>query len=173
VNYLKDFLIPFRGLGIGVHNYIWELSHLFFEAVDNSDIDDASLEVKLSIDKQERLMTFQFTMNGSVIVKCDRCLEKLEIPVDAEEILYIKFGIESEEESDNVLILADTEYQINVSALINEYITLALPLRKVHLDSNKEGDGCNEDIIHKLEELSGRNGMDPRWEKLKNIKLDQ
>jgi len=173
VNYLREFSIPYRGLSIGVHNYNWEISHKFFEAVDNSEIDDATIEVDLILEKQERMMICNFTINGSIIVKCDRCLDELELPINSEETLYIKFGTESEEEADDVLIIAESEYQIDVSRLINEFITLSLPLKKVHSSGKKGGHGCNREIINKLEELSGENKVDPRWEKLKNIKLDK
>lgn len=173
MNYLKEYQIPFKGLNIGVHNYKWEISHKFFEAIDNSEIDDAAIEVELDLDKQERMMICNFKITGSVFVKCDRCLDKLELPVNTEEILYIKFGTENEEEADDVLIIAESEYQIDISSLINEFITLSLPLKKVHLSDDEDGDGCNIDIINKLEELSGENIVDPRWEKLKNLKIDK
>jgi uncharacterized metal-binding protein YceD (DUF177 family) len=173
VNYLKEFQIPFKGLNIGVHNYKWEISHKFFEAIDNSDIDDAAIEVELDLEKQERLMICNFNITGSVFVKCDRCLDRLELPVNTTETLYIKFGAETEEDSDDVLYIAETEYQIDIGSLINEFITLSLPLKKVHLSDENDGDGCNLEIIRKLEELSGKNNVDPRWEKLKNLKLDK
>ena len=173
MNYLREFSIPYRGLSIGVHSYKWEISHKFFEAIDNSDIDDASIEVVLDLEKQERMMICNFSISGVVFVKCDRCLDELELPVNIEETLYIKFGLETKEEADDVLIIADSEYQIDVSNLINEFIALSLPLKKIHSSDEKDGNGCNKEIINKLEELSGKNKVDPRWEQLKNLKLDK
>lgn len=170
VNYLKEFYIPFKGLNIGVHNYKWEVSHKFFDAIDNSEIDDAAIEVELDLEKQERMMICNFKIAGSVFVKCDRCLDKLELPVNKADTLYIKFGEDNEDEADDILYIGESEYQVDVTNLINEFITLSLPLRKVH---SADGSGCNEEIINKLEELSGKNSVDPRWEKLKNLKLDK
>lgn len=170
MDYLKEFYIPFKGLNIGVHNYKWDISHKFFDAIDNSEIDDAAIDVELDLEKQERMMICNFKITGSVFVKCDRCLDKLELPVNKEDTLYIKFGAESEDEADDVLTIGDSEYQIDISNLINEFITLSLPLKKVH---SADGSGCNEEVINKLEELSGKNSVDPRWEKLKNLKLDK
>ena len=173
MNYLREFSIPYRGLSVGVHNYKWEISHKFFEAVDNFEIDDATIEVELNLEKQERMMICNFIIIGSIFVKCDRCLDELELPVNSEETLYIKFGTENDEEADDVLIIAESEYQIDVSRLINEFIALSLPLKKVHSSGKKGGQGCNKEIISKLEELSGENKVDPRWEQLKNIKFDK
>ena len=172
MNYLREFSIPYRGLNIGVHNYKWEISHKFFEAVDNFDIDDATIGVDLNLEKQERMIICNFNITGSIIVKCDRCLDELELQVNSEETLYIKFGEDGKEETDDVLFISESEYQIDVSNLINEYITLSIPLKKVHLSKKKGGSGCNKEIISKLEELSGKNTVDPRWEQLKNLKLD-
>lgn len=173
MNYLKEFYIPFKGLNIGVHNYKWEITQEFFEAVENSEIDDAAITVELSLDKQERMMICNFNITGSVFVKCDRCLDKLELPVNSEETLYIKFGENFEEETDDVLFIGESDYQINVADLINEFITLSLPLRKVHPTDKNGVSGCDEEVINKLEELSSKNKVDPRWEKLKNLKLDK
>lgn len=173
MDYLKEFYIPFRGLNIGVHNYKWEITHKFFEAIDNSEIDDAVIEVELDLEKQERMMICNFKITGSISVKCDRCLDELELPVNTEDTLYIKFGSESEEEADDVLVIADSEYQIDVSNLINEFITLSLPLKKVHPTDKSGKSRCNEEVIKKLKELSGQDKVDPRWEQLKNLKLDK
>ena len=173
MNDLKEFSIPFKGLSIGVHNYKWEISHKFFEAIDNSEIDDAKIEVILDLEKQERMMVCNLSITGSIFVKCDRCLDNLELPVNSEENLYIKFGAESEEETEDVLIIAESEYQIDISRLINEFIILSLPLKKVHSSGKKGGSGCNKEIISKLEELSSEKKVDPRWEKLKNLKLEK
>lgn len=172
MNYLKEFLIPFRGLSIGVHNYKWEISHKFFEAFDNSEIDDATIEVELNLEKQERMMICNFVLTGSITVKCNRCLNDLELPVDLNETLYVKLGAERVEESEDVVTIPDTEYRIDVGTLINEYITLSIPLKKVHPVNENGESGCDSDMIKKLEELSGKNKVDPRWEQLKNLKLD-
>jgi uncharacterized metal-binding protein YceD (DUF177 family) len=168
VNYLKDFLIPYKGLSIGVHNYKWEISQKFFEAIDNSEVEEADIEVMLDLEKQERMMIGQFGISGSVVVKCDRCLDKLELPVILDETIYIKFGEDEEEDTEDILFISESEYQVDFSQLINEYITLSLPLKKVHEDGE-----CNEAIISKLEELSENETVDPRWEKLKDLKLDK
>ena len=103
MDYLKEFYIPFKGLNIGVHNYKWKIFHRFFEAIDNSEIDDARIEVSLDLEKQERMMICNFSISGSAFVKCDRCLDELELPVNTEEVLFVKYGSESGEEADDVL----------------------------------------------------------------------
>jgi len=172
VNYLKNFNIPFRGLSIGVHDYNWEIDEKFFEAIENPEISDGNLNVKLDLEKQERMMVLSFFINGEIKAQCDRCLDDLYIPIELSEVMYIKFGTERKEESEDVLIIPDSDYQIDVSGLINEYIILSLPLKKVHPTDENGNNDCNKEVIRKLEEHSGQKTVDPRWEQLKNIKLD-
>ncbi len=169
---MKEFRISFRGLSIGSHTYNWEIQKKFFEALENADIEDCNLKVDLVLEKQERMMIFDFNISGNVKVLCDRCLDELILPVGIREKYYVKLGAEKKEESENVIVIPDTEYQIDVSLLINEYVTLSLPIKKVHPEDIEGGTGCNKEIIRKLEELSKYRQMDPRWEQLKNIKLE-
>jgi uncharacterized metal-binding protein YceD (DUF177 family) len=172
VNHLKEFNIRFRGLSVGFHKYNWEIDKKFFEAFENADIEDSNLKVEVMLEKQDRMMILNFTIQGEVKVLCDRCLDDLHLPVDLKEIYIIKFGPEKKEESENVIVIPESEYQIDISLLINEYVTLSLPIRKVHADNDDGSTGCNRVVIKKLEELSKNTTMDPRWEQLKNIKLE-
>ena len=124
MNYLKNYIIPFKGLSFGVHDYNWEIDKKFFEAIENTEINEGNLTVDLNLEKQERMMIFSFSITGEIKTQCDRCLDDLYIPIELNEVMYYKFGLESKEESDDVIILSDNEYQIDISELINEYIIL-------------------------------------------------
>ena len=169
---LKDFFIAYKGLSIGVHKYDFDINDKFFEEIEYSEFSKGSLIVGLSLEKQERMIILHFSIKGNVVVQCDRCLEEMDYPVDVEETLYVKFGDNKDEETDEILILPETEYQLDISRLINEYITLAMPIRHVHGDDENGVSLCNVEALKMLEKLSERHTTDPRWEKLKNIKLD-
>ena len=172
VNYLKEFRISFKGLSVGNHSYNWEIHKKFFEALENADIEDSNLNVELLLEKQDRMMILNFIIRGEVQVLCDRCLDVLYLPVNVDEKYYVKFGPEKKEESENVIVIPESEYQIDISLLINEYITLSLPIRKVHAENEDGSEGCNPEVMKKLAEISETKPIDPRWEKLKNIKFD-
>lgn len=169
---MKDFFIPYKGLSIGIHKYNFIVNDKFFEEIEYSEFSKGSLMADLNLEKQERMIILHFSIKGSVEVQCDRCLEVMDFPVNIVETLYVKFGDNKEDETDEILILPESEYQIDISRLINEYITLAMPIRHVHGDDENGVSLCNADALKKLEELSERHTIDPRWEKLKNIKLD-
>jgi uncharacterized protein len=172
VNYLKEFRISFRGLSVGNHTYNWEIHKKFFEALENAEIEDCNLDVDLILEKQDRMMILNFSIKGQVKVLCDRCLDDLSIPVDITEKYFIKFGLERKEESESVVVIPDSDYQVDVSLLINEFVTLSLPIKKVHQPDANGKEGCNNEVIKKLEALSKKKITDPIWDKLKDIKLE-
>lgn len=173
MNNLKDFIIPFRGLSIGIHDFNWEIDNKFFEIVENSEIGDSNIKVELKLEKQERMLVLNFFIEGNVVVQCDRCLDELSQQIDLKEALYIKFGSEKKEESEDVLIIPESDYQVDVSWFINEYITLSLPLKRVHPVDNNGNSLCNKKVLRKIDELKVKKEIDPRWEKLKNLKFDK
>lgn len=169
---LKQFKIPFKGLSLGVHTYEWEIDRRFFEAIENPDVLNCKVLVKLNMDKQERMMVLNFEFSGHLEVSCDRCLEKFNLAVNTREDYYIKFGEEHMEESESVLVIPESEYQIDVSALVFDFISLTIPIKKVHPDDKEGNSTCNKATLLKLDELTNQKGSDHRWDALKNIKLD-
>lgn len=169
---MKQFKIPFKGLSLGAHDYDWELDKAFFEAIENPDVLDCKVFVKLRLEKQERMMVLEFDISGHLNVNCDRCLEEFDLPLKIHENYFIKFGEALMEESESVLVIPETEYQIDVSNLIFDFISLAIPIKKVHPDDKKGNSTCNKSALLKLAELIEHKESDPRWDALKNIKLD-
>ncbi|MCB0806659.1 MAG: DUF177 domain-containing protein [Bacteroidales bacterium] len=167
VDNVKDYTIPFKGLRLGEHPFEWELNKKFFENADYSEILDCDLLINLILDKKERMMELYFRINGRISVQCDRCLGPLELPVDITEDYFVKIGAEREEESEEVLVIPESDYEIDVAPLIFDYVLLSVPIKKVH----KHKSDCDQEMLKKLEELKGGQSTDPRWDALKNIKL--
>lgn len=172
MNYLKDLRIPFRGLKIGIHDYKWEINKKFFEVYENPDVLDSHLTVNLQLDKQERMMFLTFQIEGTLTTSCDRCMGDLELPVKIHEDYIFKLGQEREEESENIMIIPESDYQIDIGNLIFDYITLAIPLKKVHGMNDQDTSKCDPKVLKILENLNQTKENDPRWDALKNLKLD-
>jgi uncharacterized metal-binding protein YceD (DUF177 family) len=171
LNYLKEFMIPFRGLSLGTHQYDWEIGKKFFEAIENPDILDCELSVKLDLDKQERMMVLNFHISGEIETECDRCLDMLVLTPTINQVFIIKFGNEYLEESEDVLIIPENDYQFDVSGLIFDYISLSLPMKKVHGEDEKGNSLCSGEVLSRLNSIEEEDEVDPRWNALKNLKL--
>ena len=154
------------GLSSGNHRYVFEIDDTFFESFEYFETDKGRLTVILDLLKETGLMDLHFDIKGSLQLACDRCLKEFDQPVEGKFRLIIKFGDEYVEESDEVMVIPQTESRLNVGQFIFEYINLLLPLQHAHADSRD----CDQKIIEKLEEYS-KPQTDPRWEALKNIKL--
>ena len=169
--YLKQFVIQFSGLKIGLHEYEFELGELFFERFNIEDITTGNLHVDFSLQKKENSMLFNFSYAGTVSTFCDRCLESLEIPINGENEVHIKFADETNYENDELIVLGSDEYQIDIAPLLYEFITLEIPLRKVH----KEID-CNQEVINRLDitnsgvQKNEQEDTPSVWDQLKKLK---
>ena len=168
----NEYLIPVNGLALGNHSYHFDIKDDFFEGMDYSEIHQGEVSIDLDIEKTELMMTLSFTLQGKVRVICDRCADEFDIPIENEEVFYVKFGSEPAEESDDVVVVPADQHDLDISSLIYEYIILSIPIHRVH----PEGE-CNPKVLQMLsrqEEPTAEeeNEMDPRWAALKDIKLD-
>lgn len=167
---LSDYKIQFEGLKQGTHLFEFEVDNKFFEAFDCFEFDESFFKIALNIEKRSTMMILNFNIEGKIIVPCDRCLDDVELPIKAKEQLIVKFGNESYSDTDDILILSESEHEINVASSIYEFIMLNTPQKRIH------GKGkCNKAVIEELEKIEYKEeqDVDPRWETLKNIKIEK
>ena len=151
----------------------FQLDDLYFEALDHSELEHGSLHVSVSIRKATGFFDLSIHTEGSVTVSCDRCLDDMQQPIEADNRLTVKLGPAYAEEDDAITI-DEEEGILDLTWLVYEFIMLAIPIKHVHAPG-----GCNSAMTQKLEELSGaaRSGeeeaeaVDPRWEALKGLSL--
>ena len=173
---LQEYKIPFKGLKIGKHDFRFEIGKAFFNEFEYSLVKSANLVVDLELDKQETLLILLFSINGNIHLNCDVCLANFPFIVEIEERQIVKFtGDENlEDNTDEIMVLNRSDFEIDVSGLIYEYINLSVPyISRCGDEGNTEW--CDKEMIRKLDDLSGENkeesnNVDPRWEALKNIK---
>jgi len=171
VKTLDQYIVPFSGLSVGRHEFTLEVKDEFFGCFEASEISKGDLEVKVTLEKSAAMLEFQFRFAGKVRVLCDLCMEEFDMPLEAEEKLIAKFGDEEFENTDDIVVLPHAEHQIQLAQYIYEFIHLSLPARRVH----PEGE-CDPEMIRKLDEFGSRepgdDETDPRWDMLKNIRLN-
>ena len=151
-----DFILPLNGLAQGRSVFRRSAGKEFFELFENSEILDADLETEIVVEKAGRSIWIDGSIAGTVTVTCDRCLEDLEMPVEAGFKLSVKFGSPAsgaEEEGDReVVFVGDAETDLDLGQTVYDYVCLSLPVQRVH----DEG-GCNPDALRYLssEEAEG------------------
>ena len=170
---LERFKIDLKGLVAGETTLEWDLDKGFFDALDETEVESGALHVSLSIRKASGFFELQFHTVGTVDITCDRCLDLMEQPIETDNRLVVKLG-SSNSEDDDTVIVDENEGILDTSWFIYEFIALAIPIQHVHATGK-----CNPAMTKALEELSAdRSGdeesnqaIDPRWEKLKNLKV--
>lgn len=169
---LSEYRIPFRGLSDGVHRFDFEIGDAFFKELDSSEIEHGQLNVVLELDRQPRLLTLRFELEGTIGLPCDRCLGTLSYPVRDAQTLFIRIGHEAGEQSDNVVVIPENEYQVDVSQYIYEFIVLALPMKRVHPDDEEGKSTCDPFFLERLGQPEPDTSGDPRWEVLRKLKKE-
>ena len=150
----------------------YDLDDGFFEALDGSEVKQGALHVSVSIRKATGFFELQFHTEGTVTVTCDRCLDDMEQPIEADNRLVVKLGTAYSEE-DDVITVSEDEGILDTSWLIYEFVVLAIPIKHVHAPGK-----CNPAMSQVLEELSADRSsdeasdqpIDPRWSELLKLK---
>ena len=169
---LERLKIDLKSLTDGVTILEFDLDDQFFEALDTSDVKQGALHVSVSIRKATGFFELQFHTEGTVTVTCDRCLDDMEQPIEADNRLVVKLGAVYSEE-DDVITVPEDEGILDTSWLIYEFVVLAIPIKHVHAPGK-----CNPAMSQVLEELSADRSsdeasdqpIDPRWSELLKLK---
>ena len=161
--------------------YQYQLDNQFFLDLDAPEVQKGRVDVTLKVRKTSGIYQLDFHTEGMVVVVCDRCLDEMEQPIESDDRLRVKLGLEFSEEDDMVVVPEEDGY-INVAWFIYEFIALSIPMKHVHAPGK-----CNKDMVGKLskhlrvlsddedegldlEELADQpQAIDPRWNELKKI----
>ena len=124
-------------------------------------------------------MILDFEIEGKVEVMCDRCTDDFFIDIKAEDELIYRFGDEDLGD-EKVIVIYPNEIEINIEHPVYEFISLALPSRRLH--ETKED--CNQDMLKEInnyllvedenseevKDSSENEEIDPRWSALNKLK---
>ncbi len=147
----------------------------YFKSLEDAQIQHGKVNAAMLIRKvSDGEFTLTMSIEGSVTVQCDRCLDDMQQPVKGESSYIVKFG-ETPDITDDVIIVDENKGILDTAWLIYEAIALAVPIKHVHAPGK-----CNDAMTRKLEELSAtRSGdetaedttPDPRWAALGKLNL--
>ena len=173
-----DYKIRIAGVEIGTYSYSMVCDKAFFELSEISELEDGLLNLQIEMDKSEKMLDLKFHFAGEVVAPCDRCLDPVTIPMDFDEQLIVNLVPEVEEDfenDENIWMVDENIYELDLFHFIYETIRLALPHRIVHPDDENGNSTCNPEVLKKLESLSQSEKpqeIDERWAALKDLKLD-
>lgn len=164
----KKYVIPFSSLKLGLHEFEFNIDSSFFEQLDYSVVDNGEFTIKVLFEKKETLFRLNFIIQGKISCCCDRCLDDLELPISGEDKLIVKFGEEAYQETEEIRVINEGDFELDVSSEIYQFISLLIPSKITHENVND----CNPIVIEKINNNSKQEteSTDPRWEALSKLK---
>ncbi|MDE7470734.1 MAG: DUF177 domain-containing protein [Paramuribaculum sp.] len=173
----------------GRHEFTYHLDKTFFVNMESSDIHDADVDVTLVVTRKNDAYDMAFTFKGTLTLICDRCLDDLLFPVDTTYHITVEYGDEYRDESDDLMIIPESDPYLNVSFIIYDTVALTIPLKHVHPlgkcnramsamlrkhRAHRPGDedaDLEDDLIDEMEAADdgGDTPTDPRWNALSGL----
>jgi len=103
---LRNFSIPFTGLGLGKHHFEFDITDAFFDEFEYSLVKKADLKCLVDMEKQETMLILNFHIKGVVNADCDKCLSKYPQQLDIHEQQIAKFSEEEIDEDEDIMTLS-------------------------------------------------------------------
>ncbi len=161
MNPLKEFSIPIKGLKQEHYEFDFQLDKSFFACFEDSPVSDGDISVYLDLDKRVGMIELFFDIEGTIKTECDRCLVEIDLPFAREEHLVVKYSDEPQEDTDEIIFIPSEAPELNVAQYIYEYISLALPGRRVYDCENDEIPPCDTEMLNRI---SGESNLAPQSE---------
>ncbi|NDV56022.1 DUF177 domain-containing protein [Parabacteroides sp. 52] len=149
------YKIDLKNLAPGVHTFEYQLGNDFFVAIDGDEVQKGKVKVIATVKRTSVAFEMDFQLQGTVVVPCDRCLDDMELSIDTPNRLVVKLGKEYAEESDEVVVVPETEGAINLAWFLYEFIALSVPMKHVHAPGK-----CNKTMSSKLKKHASRTADD-------------
>ena len=183
------YKLPLKSLGIGTHEFEYHLDKQFFANMESSDVHDADLSVHLTVTYKGDFYDLDFHITGEVVLICDRCLDDLHFPIDANYHIVVKYGDDYNDDSDEVLEIPQSDSSLNVAYMLYDTVELAIPIKHVHpmgkcnrqmsallkkhraTTGDEDAELENEliDEIDSMPDSSDDAPSDPRWDALRKL----
>lgn len=169
---LRPFLLPVKGLTDGLHQYQFQISSNFFKEIDSASSIKGNFTVDVDLEKKYGMYELDFSIDGSLLAPCDRCLEQISIPIESEYKLIVKIGV-GEDDLD-IVFIEEMEDHLDISKYVYDYILLSFPMMNIIEDCDLlDPMPCNEEILDKLEsEVESEQKEKDVWAELKKLNLD-
>jgi uncharacterized metal-binding protein YceD (DUF177 family) len=167
------------------------LDTAFFVHIGGEDVQKGKVQVKVVVAKVADTFSMAFHLAGVATVPCDRCLDDMDYPIDFSARLIVKFGKDYSEESDEIVVVPESEGAINLAWFLYEFVVLAIPIKHVHApgkcnkqmsvklkkhspktNGDDEGYSDGDDGYSTDDEPADDDSTDPRWDALKDLELD-
>lgn len=184
------YKLPLKSLAKGSHEFDYVLGKQFFADMENADIRDAEVNVRLTVAYNGDIYDLNFVFSGEVTVLCDRCLDDLHLPIDTTYHIVVRYGDDFNDDSDELLEIPESDNYLNVAYMMYDTVALAIPIKHVHplgkcnramsailkkhrVRATGEDADLENALVDEMDQMDADDidttATDPRWDALKGL----
>ena len=127
---LTHFSVPIKGLKDGIHQYQFRIGDDFFKKFEKSIIKKGSFQIEIDLFKKSNHIEIDFFIEGMMKTDCDRCLAKIDLPVEGNHKLIVKFTVDEINNEEEVWTITYDTHELDLDKAIYEFVNLSVPLIK-------------------------------------------
>lgn len=166
---LKDYEINIISLKPGEYDFEFDFEPTFFKEFDESIVEKGSGNVKVHLLRSETFIKIDFEIIGTLELICDRSLDSFDFDINSKRTLLLKFGDETQEIDDEILMIDWNTEKINLAQYIYEFIGLEIPMKKLHPRFDQDEEEDDELVFTSYEGEEIDNESDSVWKDLKDL----
>ena len=170
---LSKYCIDIVSLKNQEYHFEYKVEPSFFQHFEESEIEKCSFDCLIVLRKTDGFIEANFKIQGFIELECDRSLDKFDHSIALEKRMIFKFGEEDQEIDDEVEMISKDRQSIDLSHFFFEFISMAIPMKRLHPRYINEEQADEELYFSSEEELDLNNQkeeIDPRWEALKKLR---
>lgn len=171
---LAPFRIPMSALKADSSSYEWDLGQDFFALFDDEhEPPNGKFNVSMEMERTGGVITMDFVVDGHLVTTCDRCMVPIDMPINQDYQLIVKFG-DPAESTDEVIVIDPDSPDLNVGKIIYDFVLISIPIsHRIQDCETMENRPCDMSVVSYLEEKVN-DQPDPEepnelWDQLRNV----
>ena len=158
--------------------------------MESADIRDARLKVIATVNVKGDIFELTLKVSGEITLICDRCLDEMQMPVDTEYSVFVKYGEDYNDDSDNLLVIPESDNFLNIAYILYDTVALTVPIKHVHplgkcnrqmsamlkkhrATTDGEDSELEDQLIEEMDSMEdsqpAQETTDPRWDALRKL----
>ncbi len=166
------FHVGLKSIPVGGLSLAYKLDEAFFKAHDNALLGPCEVDVQVDIRRFAGSLEVEVDHVGSFETSCDRCLAMIRLPLAGNRCFTVKFVEEAREDEAEIIYIDHEADTWNLASLINDCVTLSLPLSKTYDCESDDDRKCNESVLQHLREYQSGGDIPTEWDLLKHLNLN-
>lgn len=167
----NELKVRISGLSAGEHDFQFKVGQAFFSSFESELLENGEVGIDLLMVKKATHLELNFKLEGWVSSVCDRCLVDYQHPINSENRLFVKFGDDFKELSDEMVMIPRENHEVDAGQWVYEFILMSIPMKKVACEILDDDSICDENV--KALTAEGQTEQrNPIWDALKDLNND-